>query len=344
MYQAQSQQPEETPVPNTAGVRHLTSRTAIIDFFELVMDEQLLFPAVVVTRPTTADEPFIPLDELYAAVGDFADVYYLDSSTAVRDIVGRNGGAHSLDDVNVYGGATRVFPAGQWNSAHMFLARTPSEGRDQIRRIAGHLRKNSGARGSISYSTSTEQAAVADEVHRVSATVRVVDLEAENAALRQELSRLATAPAKSAPKPKAPVTNPVPVQKSTRRMFADAGDEIRFRVMVLWAEQTTPQEKLAAPLPKYALGPEFAATLEALAGANSPLFDKVARCALRILLGQDRDGHKLDPSGKTREDGAVAWRSYVEQKTASARRLHFWRLPGGGIEFSRVVLHDDYTP
>lgn len=126
-------------------------------------------------------------------------------------------------------------------------------------------------------------------------------------------------------------------------MFADAGDEVRFRVMALWAELTTPQEKIERPLPRYAFGPDFARAMEEVGGSNAVLFDKVARCVLRILLGQDRDGHKLDITGKTREDGAVAWRSYVEQKTASARRLHYWRLPGGGVELSRVVLHDDYT-
>lgn len=343
--------PEEAPMPaptlptiTAPGVRHLSSRTAIIDFFDLVMNNQLLFPAVVVTRSTREDEPFIPLDELYAAVGDFADVYYLDGSHDIRDLVTPAPGV-DFADVNVYGGATRVFPAGRWNDARLFTARTREEGRDRIRHIAGHLKALSGSTGSLSYSTSTAQAEAADAVRRASATVRVVELEAENADLRQKLARAEAAAARPAatPRPKTP-TGPVPVVKPSRRMFADAGDEIRFRVMSLWAEQTTPQEKQQSPLPKYVLGPEFAASLEELSAHNIGLLDKVARAVLRVLLGQDRDGHKLDITGKVREDGAVAWRSYVEQKTASARRLHYWRLPGGSIELSRVVLHDDYLP
>ena len=333
--------PDTLAVP---GVRVLSQRTAIIDFFDLVMNEQLLFPAVVVTRSTKETEPFIPLEELHAAVGDFADVFYLDpDSLDIRDLISRTG-VHTLDEVRVYGGATRVFPAGRWNEARVFLSRSGDEGRDRVRHIAAHLRANTGARGSISYTTSTETSAAHDAVRRASASVKVVELEAENAVLRQQVIRLTNAASKSAaPKPKAPTTGPIPVQKDARRMFADAGDEVRFRVMALWAEQTTPQQKLDAPLPKYTMGPNFAATLEDLGAQNPVLFDKVSRLVLRILLGQDRDGHKLDITGKTREDGAVSWRSYVEQKTASARRLHFWRLPGGGIELSRVVLHDDYT-
>lgn len=29
---------------------------------------------------------------------------------------------------------------------------------------------------------------------------------------------------------------------------------------------------------------------------------------------------------------------------AGARRLHFWRLPDGTVELSRVVIHDDTRP
>ena len=73
--------------------------------------------------------------------------------------------------------------------------------------------------------------------------------------------------------------------------------------------------------------------------ADPALRDKIARACVRVLTRQDRDAHRLGPE---REDGASAWRSYVEQKAASARRLHYWTLPGGAIELARVVLHDDY--
>jgi len=332
-----------SPAPDVPGVRYLTSRTAVADFFDLVMKEQLMFPAVVVTKPTHEPAPYIPLNELYESIGDIADIYFLDSTAVdVRDVVPRNTGGPSLDEVNVYGGATRVFPAGQWDSARLFTARSADEGRRRVRTITGHVKALVGAnRGSVSYTTSTPEAG--DVARRESDSIRCVQLEAENAELAAKVARLeAQLAAKPKPAPK-PKTGPIPVQKPARRMFADADAEIRFRVMTLWAEQTTPAQKQESPLPKYSFGPGFAASLDDLSAHNPQLLDKVARCALRVLLGQDRDGHKLDPAGKTREDGAVAWRSYVEQNTASARRLHYWRLPGGQVELAKVVLHDDYS-
>lgn len=45
-----------------------------------------------------------------------------------------------------------------------------------------------------------------------------------------------------------------------------------------------------------------------------------------------------------RGDGARCMRCSIENDTASARRLHWWRRRDGVVEFSRVVLHDDMTP
>lgn len=333
-----------SPAPAVPGIRYLTTRTAVADFFDLVMKEQLSFPAVVVTKPSHEAAPYIPLDDLYEAIGDIADIYFLDSAAVdIREVVPRRAGAADLEDVNVYGGATRMFPAGRWDSARLFMARSPEEGKQRVRAITGHVKSLLNHRGSLSYTTSTSQNA--DAVRRESDSVKLVAAEAENTALRERVRKLeaqlaAATRSKPASKPK---TGPVPVHKPVRRMFADADAEIRFRVMALWAEQTTPAEKQESPLPKYTFGEGFAASLDELSAHNPQLLDKVARCVLRILLGQDRDGHKLDTTGKVREDGAVAWRSYVEQNTASARRLHYWRKPGGQVELGKVVLHDDYS-
>jgi hypothetical protein len=29
--------------------------------------------------------------------------------------------------------------------------------------------------------------------------------------------------------------------------------------------------------------------------------------------------------------------------TAAARRLHYWRLPGGRVELAKIVYHDDFS-
>jgi hypothetical protein len=45
-----------------------------------------------------------------------------------------------------------------------------------------------------------------------------------------------------------------------------------------------------------------------------------------------------------RGDGARCFRAAIERNVAAARRLHFWRLPDGTVELSRIVVHDDYRP
>ena len=65
------------------------------------------------------------------------------------------------------------------------------------------------------------------------------------------------------------------------------------------------------------------------------------------LLGR-RDDHQLrlgdggnSPTRRRSWDDAVAHRCYLEHKTPSARRLHYWVLPDGSVEFASVNLHDD---
>jgi hypothetical protein len=46
---------------------------------------------------------------------------------------------------------------------------------------------------------------------------------------------------------------------------------------------------------------------------------------------------------RVRADGARAWRCSLQANTAAARRLHFWRMPDGGIELAKIVYHDDFS-
>ncbi|MBN9214142.1 MAG: hypothetical protein J0J04_04875 [Microbacterium sp.] len=324
-----------------AGVRYLTSRTEVADFVSLLRDRQLLFPAVVVSRPSHLDDPYFPLSDLHAAVDHQADVYYVDAPNLFREVLRQQSGGEPSDTFNVYGGAARVFPAGQWQHARVFTARSTGEGEQRVRSIVAHLKELSGHRGSLSYSTTTP---AHDEVRRQGAAIRALDLAAENVRLTQQVASLEAEAARSkpaAPKSRAMPSLPGPA-RTARRLFSDAEQEIRFRVTTLWAESTTPQEKDDAPLPDFTVGDQFAASVDAIAAHNAALLDKIARAVLKLLLGNDRDGHKLGPVRP--EDGGVAWRSYVEQFAPSARRLHYWRIPGGEIELSRVVLHDDYQP
>lgn len=330
-----------------AGVRYLATRSAVADLVDIIVGGRLMFPAVVVTRPSHAQAPAMPLDELHDAVNEFADVYYVEDSNVIRDVIRDRHPGVPLDAVNVFGGATRVFPTGPLGTSHIYTARTREEGRRGVRAIVRKLGGGTDtSTGPISYSTSTPD----PEAPKEGLAFREVTLEAENAALRGQVAALTAkmnqATARPLPAPRAKAATPAaPVSRPGRRLFADGGEEIRYRVLTLWAEQTSPQEKLDSPLPDYVMGDAFAASVDEHSCQQTAMLDKIARAVLRVITGADRDGHKLDLSGAVRpEDGAAPWRTYVEQKAPSARRLHYWRVPGGGIELSRIVLHDDYTP
>ena len=62
------------------------------------------------------------------------------------------------------------------------------------------------------------------------------------------------------------------------------------------------------------------------------------------LHGRQAPSAGADTAQRVREDGSKCFRAAIEQNVASARRLHFWRLPDGSIELSRVVVHDDFKP
>lgn len=57
-----------------------------------------------------------------------------------------------------------------------------------------------------------------------------------------------------------------------------------------------------------------------------------------------RSGEGGDDAYVVRADGSRCWRSAIEQSTPGARRLRYWELPGGAVELSRVVHHDDTRP
>jgi hypothetical protein len=128
---------------------------------------------------------------------------------------------------------------------------------------------------------------------------------------------------------------------------------VRHEIYLAWVERIHASERTVWPLRDYAVGPEFAASLETLDEAQ---FAKAMRACVDAVTGRikdvaGRDLHRLrtgdggdDPYRMRQSDHAVCWRAAIEQNVASARRLHYWELPGGGIELSRIVQHDDTRP
>ncbi|GAB2518517.1 hypothetical protein GCM10027064_15240 [Microbacterium petrolearium] len=141
-------------------------------------------------------------------------------------------------------------------------------------------------------------------------------------------------------------------RRTRRDQWASAEHWVRHEVASGWAARTTAGEKREYLLPEFEVGPRFAQSLEMLDEAQ---FGKAMRTTVDVLLGRapalgSRDLHRLrsgaggnDPYVE-RADGAKCWRASIKSNVPSARRLHYWQLPGGRIELSRVVLHDDFAP
>lgn len=136
------------------------------------------------------------------------------------------------------------------------------------------------------------------------------------------------------------------------RHFVDDEEQLRFEVLSEWARAIPAAEKAGRPLAEYTLGSRFLASLTDVEGVSR---DRVVWTLVMVLTGlapgmnglqvhRLRTGAGGDDPARHRDDGAVCWRVSLQVNTPSARRLHYWKLPGGSYELSRVVLHDDVEP
>lgn len=109
--------------PVTIVDRHAAEALA-----EQILAPRRLFPLVVVTTPAGRTDPYVPATELIDAISQRADVVSVTQqasnwlSTRLEEL-GRS-------DLNVYGGATRLYPTGPLDAdlAPIFTARTEADG------------------------------------------------------------------------------------------------------------------------------------------------------------------------------------------------------------------------
>ena len=145
------------------------------------------------------------------------------------------------------------------------------------------------------------------------------------------------------------------LQRHTSGELDPLSDERAFlrAVRVAYARVVGEGERLERPLLAMRVGPEFLARARALQGLS---VEKIVDVAMQIACerAHEIDGREVHPLGestggsrqRTRTyDGAKAWRCALQVKTPSARRLHWWRIPGpdgATIEFASVAVHDDF--
>ena len=152
------------------------------------------------------------------------------------------------------------------------------------------------------------------------------------------------------------------LRKSSRRSagraapaeaFLEGEEKFRHEVYLAWVTRIQAQDKATRPLPDYRIGPGFLESLQHVQGISRA---KVAAVVVEVLtdLAREQPGRELhqlrrDGSGGSPTlvrpgDRAECWRVSLQVRSPSARRLHFWRLPDGSVELSRVALHDDFRP
>lgn len=132
--------------------------------------------------------------------------------------------------------------------------------------------------------------------------------------------------------------------------FLDPAQQFDFEVRTAWARRIPAAQKGDLALAQYTLGPNFLRTVDELEGIKRTKIVEVVVEVLTGLAGQiaSRELHQLRESEgggarhRVRNDGAGCWRVSLQVKTASARRLHFWRIPDGTVELAAVAVHDDY--
>lgn len=137
-------------------------------------------------------------------------------------------------------------------------------------------------------------------------------------------------------------------QAAPKAVFSDPERQLRHEIWLAWLDRFDEHDRRNRPLPDgYGFAPGFPASLAELKGISR---EKVVDVLVEVLTGLDQQlsGRQLHPwlegragEQQVRSDGARAWRVSLQVDTPGARRLKYWRLPGGGIEFDSVGHHDD---
>lgn len=137
----------------------------------------------------------------------------------------------------------------------------------------------------------------------------------------------------------------------TGPLFNDPAEQFRHEVYLEWAKRIPAGAKAETPLAEYGFANGFLAAVEDIQGIDR---SKIVAVAVEVLTGladslPGRDMHRLrgglPGTSSYVEDPELgtAWRVALQVKTASARRMHFWRGTDGKIVFATVGLHDDMS-
>lgn len=171
----------------------------------------------------------------------------------------------------------------------------------------------------------------------------------EISALKQTATSLRRSSAKQS-------TNKSPTRSRRDRFSSDVewfNEELR-RVWISTYAPSDRADRFPLHLNKFDYSNRFFPSLK-ISQCDDNDLKKVLRCVLDIVTGREiieprhqvhtlRAGSGAGNQDVVAEDGSLALRAYVEEKTAAAKRLHYWISPAKQITLERVVSHDDVQP
>lgn len=128
--------------------------------------------------------------------------------------------------------------------------------------------------------------------------------------------------------------------------YRDCWPNVEHAMEKFYFENYTEADREAYPFLPYKVGNVFASSVAecGLSGTEARI-ERVVRVATFITTNRNLDSLHIEPLSSVPDrasDGAHPMRARVTQG-APGHRLHYWLLPTGGIELSRVCLHDDMS-
>ena len=170
------------------------------------------------------------------------------------------------------------------------------------------------------------------------------ELDREKEALREELARTKSALVQQKQQRRSSSSRS---EGAPQQLFMVAEDQFRFELMLAWALNVPAQDKAENPLEDFYCSQHF---LDSWACLTEQQRRKTLRAVVDLVADRKGPMRKRDPHPLRQNEGAhagptmrgedVCMRLYVEQGTAGALRLHYWKLPSGKVELHEVVTHN----
>lgn len=134
-------------------------------------------------------------------------------------------------------------------------------------------------------------------------------------------------------------------------LFNHPDEQFNFELLHMWARVVPASDKAEQPLGSYVASQHFLDSWTRLTGQQR---NKALRAVVDLVADRQGPLRKREPHILRQNEGAhaaptmrgndVCMRLYVEQGTAGALRLHYWKLDAGGVELHEVVRHDVVKP